>query len=115
MAANVKRTREEGTICVTNVATAKASGKLIVVGELVCMHKKDQVLSATDCPVWVDGVEVLYAKLLTDLVTEGLKLYFDVTNDRLTTTSSTHKQAGVAAAAAATTAATCRVHLGLTR
>jgi len=62
MAVNVKRTREEGTICVTNVATAKAAGKLIVVGELVACHKLDQAISATNCPVWVDGVEVLYAK-----------------------------------------------------
>jgi len=115
MAANVKRTREEGTILVTNVGTVKAAGQLIVVGELVCCHKAAQAISALDCPVWVEGVEILYAKLTTDLVTEGLKLYFDAGNDRLTTTASTHKLAGLAAAAAATTVATCRVHLGLTR
>jgi predicted RecA/RadA family phage recombinase len=115
MAANVKREREDGTILVTNVATDKASGKLIVVGELVCMHKKAQLASATLCPVFVKGVEVLYTKLTTDAVTEGCKLYFDDTNDWLTITADSLKYAGIATAAAGTTVTTCRCHLGLKR
>jgi predicted RecA/RadA family phage recombinase len=118
MAANVKREREDGTILVTNVGTAKAAGKLIVVGELVCMHKNDQAISATNCPVFVKDVEILYAKLETDVATEGCKLYYDDTNDYLTVTVGTDpvlKYAGIAAAAAGSTATTCRCHLGLKR
>jgi len=115
MAANVKREREDGTILVTNVGTAKAAGKLIVVGELVCMHKNNQAISATNCPVFVKDIEILYTKLTTDLVAEGAKLYFDDTNDYLTVTAGSLKYAGLAAAAAGTTATTCRCHLGLKR
>lgn len=97
---------------VTNVGTAKASGKLIVVGEMICCHLHDQGISATGCAVYIGGVEIEYTKLTTDVVTEGLKLYFDATNDRLTTTASTHKVAGLAAAAAGSTATTARLLLG---
>jgi len=115
MAANVKRTREEGTILVTNVAATKTAGQAIVVGELVCVHKKDQASGATNCPVWVEGVEVSYAKLTTDVVTEGAILYYDDTNDRMTLVAGALKKAGVAAAAAGNGVTTCRVHLGLIR
>lgn len=115
MAANVKRTRAEGTILVTNIATAKTAGQLIVVGELVCCHKADQAISATNCPVWVEGVEISYAKLSTDVVTEGAILYFDSTNNRLTLVAGAWKKAGVAAAAAGNGVTTVRCHLGLIR
>lgn len=117
MAANVKRTRElDGTVLFTNVATNKTAGKLVVIGELVCCHKADQLASATKCPVWIDGVEILYAKEpTTDVVTMGQLLYFDDVNDWLTTVASTFKKAGCAVAAAASTVTTVKCHLGLWR
>lgn len=115
MAENVKRTRDDGTILVTNVAATKTAGQLIVAGSLVCLHKLDQASSATNCPVFVEGVEITYAKLSTDVVAEGAILYYDATNDRLTVTASTHKMAGTAAAAAGSGDTTCRLHLGLIR
>lgn len=115
MAANVKRTREQGTVLVTNGGTDKAAGKAIVVGELVCVLKEAALANATNCPAWVDYVQVNYAKLTTDVVAIGATLYFDAGNDRLTLTASTHKKAGVAATAAGNGVTTVDVHLGLIR
>lgn len=42
-----------------------------------------------------DGL-IEYAKLVTDVITPLLTLYFDATNVRLTTTASSHKKAGFA-------------------
>lgn len=115
MAANVKREREDGTILVTNVAADKTAGQLIVVGELVCMHKADALSGATNCPVFVQDVEISYAKLTTDEVTAGAILYYDSVNDWLTLVADSLKKAGIAAAASAAPAATVRCHLGLFR
>lgn len=112
MAANIKKTLDQGTITVTNVAAVKSAGDMIVVGELVCVHKKDQLASATNCPVFIKDVIVLYDKLSTDVVTEGALLYYDSTNDRLTITAGSWKIAGVAAAAAGSGVSTVQVILG---
>lgn len=116
MAANVKITEEEGTIKVTNIAADKQSGSLIVVGELVCCHKNDQLSGALNCPVWVKGVEIEYNKIVADDVAQGAMLYYDDVEDKLSLTAGALKKAGIAAAAApATTATKVRCHLGLFR
>ena len=51
------------------------------------------------------------AKLSTDVVAQGDLLYWDATNSRLTTTASTHKQAGYAAAAAGAGVTTVAISL----
>lgn len=113
MATNIMReVGKPAVIEVTNVASTKTAGKLIVVGNLVCCHLHDQGVSATGCAVYIGGVEVEYAKLTTDVVTVGAVLYFDAGNDRLTLTASTHKQAGIALNAAGNGVTSCRVLLG---
>lgn len=58
----------------------------------------------------VEGVFTL-PKLTADVVAQGAKLYWDNTNKRLTTTASTHAEAGVAFAAATGTDTTVQIKL----
>ena len=58
----------------------------------------------------VTGVWEL-TKLSTDVVTQGALLYWDAGNSRLTTTASTHKQAGYAWAAASGTDTTVQIKI----
>lgn len=69
-----------------------ASGGLVTIGELVGVSA-NKLVSGEKGPLFLEGVYEV-AKLQGDVVTQGLKLYHDVGNARLTLTSSTHKFAG---------------------
>lgn len=88
---------------VTNVASTKTSGKLISypaggpgAGVKCALLKVDAAANATDVPAFIGGVAFTYACVTTDTTQPGTILYFDIGNDRLTTTASTHNRAGVA-------------------
>lgn len=79
-----------------------AAGKLVVFGEAV-FQAPNAIVSGALGALQTTGV-VNYSKATGEAWTVGQILYFDATNNRLTTTASTHKKAGIAAAVALTAA-----------
>lgn len=85
-----------------NIASAKLSGDLIAfpptagAGLPVALLLKDAGSGEDNVPCMLGGV-IRYAALSTDTADPGTPLYFDIGNNRLTTTASTHQLAGRAA------------------
>lgn len=86
-----------------NIASAKLSGDLIAFpltpgsAAPVALLTKDAGSSEDNVPCLLGGVVVRYTALNTDTADPGTVLYFDIGNNRLTTTASTHQKAGRAA------------------
>jgi|SRR5688572_11090583 len=108
MANNVWRELGEGTAQHTktkNIAAAKVSGQLISFPAVaqanankVALLTKDAASGEDDVPCLIGGVIVRYACVTTDTTVPGTTLYFDLPNDRLTTTATGFDTAGRAAA-----------------
>lgn len=69
-----------------------SAGDIVVAGELVGQVVSD-VASGKLGALRIEGI-INAPKLSTDTTSVGTKLYWDAGNSRLTTTASTHKQAG---------------------
>lgn len=86
-----------------NIASAKVSGDLIAfpltaaTAAPVALLTADAATSADGVSCILGGVVVRYTALSTDTADPGVVLYFDIGNNRLTTTASTHQRAGRAA------------------
>lgn len=98
------------TLAVTNGATALVAGEVVVVGARVGITTEPVAANAA-YTLRLAGVFSGVAKLTTDEVTDGIALYWDAGNSRLTVTASTHNLAGYAWGAAAAPAATCSIKL----
>lgn len=101
---------QEGDI-IDYTATANLSaGDIIVYGELIGQVVSD-VLDTEIVGLRVTGV-IDAPKLSTDTPAAGAKVYWDAGNTRLTTTASTHKQAGHSVGAYTSGSTTMKVRLG---
>jgi len=90
-------------------SSAVAAGEVVVQGDLVGVAKF-AIAANTLGALAVDGV-FDFAKNTSVAYTAGTILYWDDTNNVVTTTSSGNKQVGKVVRAAATTDATVRVRL----
>lgn len=90
-------------------ATAVASGTVVVQGDLVGVTVRPLAASELGS-LAVDGI-FDFAKLPTEAYTVGTMLYWDDTNNVVTTVATGNKQIGKVVRAAATTDATVRVKL----
>jgi hypothetical protein len=86
-----------------NIGSAKLSGDLIAfpltpgTAGPVALLTQDAGTSQDGVSCILGNVVVRYAALSTDTADPGTILYFDIGNNRLTTTASTHQKAGRAA------------------
>jgi predicted RecA/RadA family phage recombinase len=89
-----------------------SAGDIVVFGELIGQVCVD-ALSGVPVGLRVEGV-IKAPCLSTDTPAVGAKLYWDAGNSRLTTTASTHKQAGwaIEAKASGVTTVLCRLGKG---
>lgn len=90
-------------------ASNLTSGSAVLVGKRLGVALGDIATGATGS-VAMKGVYQL-PKLGTDVVAQGDELYWDNTNKRLTTTSTSNTRAGYAAAAAGSGVTTVNVQL----
>lgn len=88
---------------------AKVAGDGVVQGSRFGVLQ--ETVASTETGVAVTHGVFELAKLSTDVVTAGAKLYWDNTNFRLTLTASTHVFAGWAYEAAGNGVALCKVEL----
>lgn len=95
---------------VTVAPYAATSGKGMLVGSQFGVATADIALNGAG-ELLTEGVFML-VKLAGEAWTEGVKLYWDDTNKRLTTTASTHKWVATAegAAGSADTTGRCRLN-----
>jgi predicted RecA/RadA family phage recombinase len=102
-----------------NIASAKLSGDIIVFPPTaaalspVALLTADAASSADGVSCLLGGVVVRYAALSTDTASPGDLLYFDVSNNRLTTTAATHNLAGRCAKTKASGDTTADVYLNM--
>lgn len=103
--------RQTGEFIDYTPGTAVAAGDVVVVTDRVFVAPlaiaANNVGSLQTCGVWK------LAKKSGEAFTQGQKIYWDDTNDELTSTASTHKVAGYAAKAAASADTTAEVLLGV--
>lgn len=93
----------------TNAGSAIASGALVIVGAMVGVALSAIPTNATGA-LRVCGI-FNFAKLSTDAVAQGVNIYWDSTNSRMTLSSSGNTLAGKAAYAAGNGATTVDVLL----
>lgn len=105
----MKNAVQMGSVIAHTPTAARASGAMTVIGKRVGIAVND-VAANVEGMFSVEGV-YNYAKLSTDVVTQGALLYFDAGNNRLTLTASTHEVAGYAFAAAGNGVTTVDVKL----
>lgn len=89
--------------------SAVASGAVVLMGVTLGVALA-AIAANTTGAVAVDGVFTV-AKLSTDVVAQGAKLYWDAANSRLTTTASGNTYAGRAYEAAGSGATTVRIRI----
>jgi len=89
---------QHGDVVPFTAAADLAAGAIVVAGDLVGMNTHP-VKSGEVGALQVEGV-IEVNKLSTDNATVGVKLYWDATNARATTTASSHKLLGYAVVAA---------------
>lgn len=89
--------------------TAVASGDVVLMADTIGVAHKDGAAGAP-VAVSVEGVFTL-AKLSTDAIAQGQKVYWDNTNKRLTLTSAGNTLAGRAYAAAGAGTSSVRVKI----
>jgi len=89
--------------------SAVANGRMVVIGARVGIAQA-AIAAGVKGPLAVAGV-FSYAKLSTDNIGQGALVYYDATNDRLTTSDSGNTLAGYAAEPAAATTTTVFVKL----
>ena len=116
---NLWRELGEHTVLYTktkNIAAAKLSGQLVSFpavaqanGNGVALLTKDAASGEDDVPCIIGGAIVTYACVTTDTTVPGTVLYFDLPNDRLTTTATGFDRAGRAGATKASGPATVQL------
>lgn len=94
---------------VNTTGAAIASGSGVLIGTLVGVALADIPVAATGSTM-VCGVHTV-TKLGTDVMAQGVKVYWDNTNKRLTTTASGNTEAGRVAVAAGSGETTVQVLL----
>lgn len=87
---------ESGILKKFSAAGALAAGDVVVEGGRICVVSGSKPIAiGDDYTLQTEGVFTMSA-LSTDTWSPGAQLYWDDSNNRLTTTASTHKTAGVA-------------------
>lgn len=102
--------KQRGVVLDYVAGAAIASGKMVLVGTTRVGIALGAIANGATGSVQLGGV-FTYAKLGTDVVTQGQALYYDTANDRLTTTVGTNTPAGFAFSASAGGVATVDVML----
>lgn len=100
---------QPGDVLDHTAAAALVSGAGVLIGSRLGVATKDAAIGET-IGVAVRGVYNL-PKLTTDVVAQGVPLYWDNTNKRLTVTATANTLAGYAAAAAGNGVATVNISL----
>ena len=100
---------QPGKVMEFTAGAAISSGAGVLIGDRFGVANGD-VASGAKGEAAVEGVFNV-TKLATDVVAEGVALYWDAGNSRLTITPSTHKLAGYAFAAAGNGVATVDIKL----
>lgn len=100
----------EGSIIDYTPGSNVSGGDIIVYGEMIGQVVAD-ALAGEPVGLRVEGI-IEAPKLSTDTPAVGVKVYWDAGNTRLTTTASTHKQAGWSVGAYASGTTTMKVRLG---
>jgi predicted RecA/RadA family phage recombinase len=101
---------QEGDVIDYTPGSNVSAGDIVVYGELIGQVVAD-ALAGDMVGLRVAGV-IEAPKLSTDTPAVGAKVYWDAGNTRLTTTASTHKQAGHSVGAYASGTTTMKVRLG---
>ena len=91
------------------VIAAVMAGAVIVLGDTIVVAKSDGAIGELIATQATGVVNV--SKLSTDAVAQGVKLYWDVANSRITTTVGSNKYAGKAFEASAAGVTTVNVDL----
>ena len=100
----------EGNSMPYTPAAAVTAGDVVVAGSIVGIAPVDIVISTLGS-LDIEGIFEV-ACLESDVVTIGMPLYWDDTNDWATSTASTHEQIGYATTASADTIEIVEVKLG---
>lgn len=91
-------------------SSAVAAGDVVVVdSEIRIAHSPIAANEAGELAAPAGTAVYEIQKLSSDVVTDGLQLYWDAGNTRVTITASTHKKAGRAVGAAGAGVTTCYV------
>jgi len=99
---------------VKNVAAVKLAGDIILAATgIVALLTKDAASAEDNVPAILGGVVLRYATLSTDTGGIGDKMYWDNTNSRFTTTSTSNTYAGRLAKAKASGETTADIYLNL--
>jgi len=106
MATNFK---QDGKVLDLTMPYDRTSGQGVLVGKIFGVVLSTAVSGAV-APVQTEGVFNV-AKLSTDVVTQGALLYWDNSNKRLTTTSTSNQLVGYATAAADGSTATVDIKI----
>lgn len=104
-----KKFVQPGEVIEYTAGSALSSGAVVLIGNRIGVLLTDLANGEVGA-AQVTGVWEL-TKLSTDVVTQGALLYWDAGNSRLTTTASSHKQAGYAWAAASGTDTTVQIKI----
>lgn len=104
-----KKFIQPGEVIEYTAGSALSSGAVVLIGNRIGVLLTDLANGEVGV-AQVTGVWEL-TKLSTDVVTQGALLYWDAGNSRLTTTASSHKQAGYAWAAASGTDTTVQIKI----
>lgn len=100
---------QEGEVLDYTPGSAVAAGAVVVIGSVGIGIAQNAIAANTKGSLIVDGV-IEHAKA-TGAVTFGAKVYYDATNNVLTTTASGNTLAGWAVEAAASGDATAKIKL----
>lgn len=99
---------QKGNVIDYTPTAAVENGDVIVIGTRVCVAG-DNIEAGSVGALYVEGVfEMTKA---TGAITQGAVVYYDATNENITTTSTSNTQAGYAVAAAASADTTVYVKL----
>jgi predicted RecA/RadA family phage recombinase len=104
------RIQEGDVLALTTPSGGVTSGQAILVGVILAIAVADYAQTVVG-QYYVRGVFSV-PKLSTDVVAEGVILYWDDTNKRLTVTASGNTKVGYATAAAGNGATTANILLG---
>lgn len=105
----MKNAISTGSVIPYTASSAVSSGQVVLIGTKVGVAIADIASGATGS-VQMTG-EFLVTKLSTDVVAQGVALYWDNTNKRLTTTASGNTYAGYATQAAGNGVATVQINI----
>lgn len=102
--------KQRGVVMDYVAGALTASGRMVVIGANKVGIALGQIANGATGSVQIGGV-FTYAKLGTDVIGQGVNVYYDNANDRITLTSAGNTLAGIAFAAAGNGATTVDVML----